>query len=117
MGWQTAVQGELLLRRIQIWKAPVAYYNEESGVDDTNPDKGIFYKYPVDGTNRYGENECRKRSGNTWNRYPLFRFQPKPFKFLKIPLHQLLKNVTGKTEINQKEDLVTTADADDNLIG
>lgn len=26
-----------------------AYYNEVNGVDDTNPDKGIFYRFPIDG--------------------------------------------------------------------
>ena len=33
-------------------ESSVAYYNEETGVDDTNPDKGIIYTYPVNRTNQ-----------------------------------------------------------------
>ena len=65
-------------------ESSVAYYNEESGVDDTNADKGIFYKYPVDGTQFNGKNKCRKRSGNTWNRFASFRYLRKRYKFLMI---------------------------------
>jgi hypothetical protein len=32
-------------------ESSIAFYIDESGVDDTNSDKSIFYKYPVDGRN------------------------------------------------------------------
>ena len=38
-------------------ESSVAYYNEESGVDDTSANKGIIYKYPVDGTNQMAQNK------------------------------------------------------------
>ena len=50
-GWQTAAQEESCCDQYRYRKLS-AYYNEESGVDDTNANKGIFYKYPVDGTNQ-----------------------------------------------------------------
>ena len=71
-------------------ESPVAYYNEESGVDDTNPDKGIFYKYPVDGTNQMLKISAGKEAATPGAVSP-HRYLQKRYKFLRYHQHQRLK--------------------------
>ena len=95
-------------------ESSIAYYNEESGVDDTNPDKGIFYKYPVDGSNVMLKLSAGKEPATPGTISPI----QVPVKTVQVPddtKAPTIENVTGKAEINQKEDLVLSADADDNL--
>ena len=94
-------------------ESSIAYYNEESGVDDTNPDKGIFYKYPVDGSNVMVKMSAGKEAATPGTVSPI----QVPAKTVQVPDDSnapTIENVTGKTEIKQKEDLVLSADADDN---
>lgn len=97
-------------------ESSVAYYNEESGVDDTNADKGIFYKYPVDGTNQMVKMSAGKEAATPGK---VSQAQV-PAKTIQVPddiSAPTIEDLTGKTENNQKEDLILTADAkDDQLV-
>ncbi|MCQ6274753.1 lamin tail domain-containing protein [Bacillus sp. V3B] len=93
-------------------ESSVAYYNEESGVDDTSADKGIIYKYPIDGTNQMDKISAGKEAATPGT---VLQVQV-PAKTVQIPedtTAPTIEDVTGKTEINQKEDLILTADAKD----
>ena len=96
-------------------ESSVAYYNEESGVDDTNANKGIFYKYPVDGTNQMQKVSAGKEAATPGT----VMASQVPAKTVQVPADTIaptIEDLTGKTEINQKEDLIITADAKDNSI-
>ena len=96
-------------------ESSVAYYNEESGVDDTNANKGIFYKYPVDGTNQMQKVSAGKEAATPGT----VMASQVPAKTVQVPADTIaptVEDLTGKTEINQKEDLIITADAKDNSI-
>ena len=63
-------------------ESSIAYYNEETGVDDTNPNKGILYKYPVDGTNQMQKISAGKEAATPGTVMPS-QVPQRPFMFLK----------------------------------
>lgn len=96
-------------------ESSIAYYNDESGVDDTVANKGIFYKYPVDGSNVMVKYSAGKEAATPGTISPA----QVPAKTVQVPedtTAPTFENATGKTKMNQKEDLVLSADADDDTI-
>ena len=82
-------------------ESSVAYYNEESGTDDTNANKGIFYKYPIDGT-IHEKSECRERSSNTWSCYHVPSAGETSTSSWDT-VAPTVENITGKTEITKQK--------------
>ena len=97
-------------------ESSVAYYYDESGVDDTIADKGIVCKDPVDGTNRMKKISGGKEAATPGAVLPSTRFQLQPVNVPEDTAAPTVEDLTEKTEIKQTEDLIVTADAKDNLI-
>ncbi len=96
-------------------ESSIAYYNDEPGIDDVEPNKGIFYKYPINGSNVMMKISAGKEAATPGTVSPV----QVPAEAVQVPedtIAPTIENVTGKTEIVQKEDLVLSADADDNII-
>jgi Calcineurin-like phosphoesterase/Lamin Tail Domain len=90
----------------------VSYYFDEANVDDTNPNKGILYKYPVDGSTK-----SLKVSPGLTDASPgaveAFQVPSTPVHIEDDAVAPSVEDVTGLTEINQKENLEIVADAAD----
>ncbi|MDL4842672.1 lamin tail domain-containing protein [Aquibacillus rhizosphaerae] len=92
----------------------VAYYNDVENIDDTQPNKGIVYKYPTDGTN-----QMEKVSAGITNATPgsVESFQV-PKQQVSLPVDEMeptIENLTDIIEINQTEDINLKADVKDNI--
>lgn len=88
----------------------VAYYNDESNVDDTYADKGIHYKYPNDKSTKMQKLTIESATpGNvrgiqvpvTTREYPVDSSSP------------VLENLTNVTTVSQKDDIEVIAKAAD----
>ncbi|HWO95043.1 MAG TPA: lamin tail domain-containing protein [Bacillus sp. (in: firmicutes)] len=96
------------------FESSVAYYNEQTGIDDTNPDKGITYRYPVDGSTRMIKVSAGKNAATPG----AVQSGQIPASTVQVPddnVSPAVEDLTGKTEIKQLEDLKITADAQDNV--
>ncbi|WP_186577091.1 lamin tail domain-containing protein [Aquibacillus kalidii] len=92
----------------------VSYYNDVESADDTLPDKGIVYKYPVDGTN-----VMEKVSAGVTDATPgtVEAFQV-PKQTVTKPVDTVdptIENLTEVTEVNQKQDIHLRADVKDDI--
>ena len=91
----------------------VSYYFDEANVDDTNPNKGILYKYPVDGSTKLikvnpGLNNATPGTVES------FQVPVKPVHIDEDTIDPTVENMTAVTEVNQKENIQISADAADN---
>ncbi|SDM28431.1 lamin tail domain-containing protein [Sediminibacillus halophilus] len=92
----------------------IAYYNDEEGVDDTKPNKGIVYTYPRDGSNL-----MKKVSAG------MIQATPGSVEDYQIPgsrvtvpgdeTSPIIDNLTEVTEVNQTEDIDLAADVTDDI--
>ncbi|MFD3447609.1 lamin tail domain-containing protein [Microbacteriaceae bacterium 4G12] len=90
----------------------VSYYNDQEGVDDTQPDKGILYTYPVNGSTI-----SKKISAGVENATP-GSVQPnqvpvKPVHVEEDKVKPTIENVTRQTEVKETEDIKLSVDAKD----
>lgn len=93
----------------------VAYYNEESGADDTRANKGIIYQYPIDGTRMMKKVSAGKIKA-TPGKVEESQVPAKPVEVPEDNLPPSVENVTKQTEMMQTEDLTLKASAKDNFI-
>ncbi|MBB6446858.1 lamin tail domain-containing protein [Bacillus benzoevorans] len=93
----------------------VAYYNEGSGADDTHPNKGIIYQYPIDGTRIMKKISAGKKRA-TPGKVEASQVPAKPVEVPDDNTPPSVENVTAQTEMQQTEDLTLKAAAKDNLI-
>ena len=91
----------------------VSYYNDEAGVDDTLPDKGIIYKYPEDGSL-----ESMKVSAGLEDATPgaveSFQVPEQPVQVENDTVAPTVENLTEATEVNEQNDINIVADVTDN---
>lgn len=90
----------------------VSYYFDEANVDDTQPNKGILYKYPLDGSTK-----LIKVSPGVQDATPgaveSFQVPAKPVQIEDDSTLPTIENRTASSEVDQKEDIQIVADADD----
>ncbi|WP_066304384.1 lamin tail domain-containing protein [Bacillus sp. FJAT-29814] len=90
----------------------VAYYFDEANVDDTNPNKGILYKYPVDGSRK-----MVKVSPGLLDATPgsveAYQIPNRPVHMEEDTIAPTIENRTGLAEIDQKENIHIVADVQD----
>ncbi|WP_084552346.1 lamin tail domain-containing protein [Bacillus cihuensis] len=96
------------------FESSVAYYNEVTGIDDTYPDKGITYRYPVDGSNKMIKISAGKNAA-TPGKVQSGQVPAKTVEVQDDSVSPTVEDLTGKTEIKQLEDLKIKADATDNV--
>ncbi|WP_284035553.1 lamin tail domain-containing protein [Neobacillus sp. 114] len=90
----------------------VAYYNEESNVLDTKPDKGIFYKYPLDGSMKMVKISAAVKNA-TPGAVESSQVPAKPVHISDDTIKPVIENMTKETKVNQKENINIVADASD----
>ncbi|MCM3766380.1 lamin tail domain-containing protein [Neobacillus niacini] len=90
----------------------VAYYNEESNVLDTKPDKGIFYKYPLDGSTKMVKISAGVKAA-TPGVVESSQVPAQPVHISDDTIKPVIENMTKVTEVNQKENIHIVADASD----
>lgn len=88
----------------------VAYYNDESNVDDTYADKGIQYKYPTDKSTKM-------------QKITIEAATPGSVRAIQVPTSEreypvdssnpVIENLTAVTTVSQKEDIEVIAKATD----
>ncbi|WP_411334562.1 lamin tail domain-containing protein [Metabacillus indicus] len=90
----------------------VAYYNEQTGKDDTAADKGILYTYPADGSTVQVKVSAgmKQAAPGTVEDYQIPK-KPVTLKQDKNP--PSIQDLTDLTKIDQKEDIHILADAKD----
>ncbi|MGD6966639.1 lamin tail domain-containing protein [Rossellomorea vietnamensis] len=92
----------------------VSYYNDQTGTDDTLPNKGILYKYPEDGST-----ESVKVSAGIEDATPgtveAFQVPGTPVQIEIDTVNPVIENRTSVTEIQQTEDILIEAEATDNV--
>ncbi|MDR7080551.1 LPXTG-motif cell wall-anchored protein [Neobacillus niacini] len=91
----------------------VSYYFDEANVDDTNANKGILYKYPVDGSTKMIKVNPGLNNA-TPGKVEAFQVPVKPVHIEEDTIAPTIENMTAATEINQKENIQISADAADN---
>nr|WP_295974432.1 metallophosphoesterase [uncultured Bacillus sp.] len=96
-------------------ESSVAYYANHSNVDDTHEDKGITYKYPADGGSIMKKVSPGKKAA-TPGKISKSQVPIKPVEIPKDTKAPIFENLTDTKEIKQTDDLVLTADAQDNFI-
>ncbi|MDX8289405.1 lamin tail domain-containing protein [Metabacillus indicus] len=90
----------------------VAYYNEQTGKDDTAADKGIFYTYPSDGSTvqvKVSAGQKQAAPGTVES----YQIPKKPVTLKQDKNPPSIQDLTNLTEIDQKEDIHILADAKD----
>lgn len=92
----------------------VSYYNEVPNVDDTQPNMGIVYKYPEDGST-----QLVKMSAGIQDATPgaveSFQVPNQPVQLEGDTENPSIENMTAVSEVNQKENIHIVADASDNM--
>lgn len=85
-----------------------ASYNTDVNVDDTIPDKGIFYRYPVDGTL-----DSLKISAGDWNATPGSVMDEKvPHEQVQLPFDEkapIIEDLTAVKEVSSSEPVTIEA--------
>lgn len=91
----------------------VSYYNDEAGVDDTLPNKGIIYKYPEDGSL-----ESMKVSAGLEDATPgaveSFQVPEQAVQVENDTVDPTVENITEVTEADEQSDIHIAADVTDN---
>ncbi|RIW36077.1 LPXTG cell wall anchor domain-containing protein [Bacillus salacetis] len=91
----------------------VSYYNDQTGTDDTLPDKGILYKYPEDGST-----ESVKVSAGVEDATPgtveSFQVPGTPVHIEADTVDPVIENKTSVSEVQQTDDILIEAAALDN---
>ena len=90
----------------------VAYYNDEANVLDTKPDKGIFYKYPLDGSTKMVKVSAGVKDA-TPGEVESSLVPAQPVHVIEDTSKPVIENMTKVTEVNQKENIQIVADASD----
>ncbi|ETI68492.1 metallophosphoesterase, partial [Neobacillus vireti LMG 21834] len=90
----------------------VAYYNEEANVLDTKPDKGIFYKYPLDGSTKMAKISAGVKDATPGMVDPS-QVPAQPAHISDDTIKPVIENMTKVTEVNQKDNIQIVADASD----
>ncbi|MBP1083977.1 MULTISPECIES: lamin tail domain-containing protein [Bacillus] len=90
----------------------VGYYNDTTN-DDTQPDKGIVYKYPVDGSTQSIKASAGKESA-TPGRIEPYQVPKQPVMVESDTEKPSVENLTKITKVNQKENIELVAEAKDN---
>ncbi len=88
----------------------VAYYNDESNVDDTYADKGIQYKYPTDKSTKMQKLTIEAATPGSVRAFQI------PATAREFPLdsnNPVLENLTDMTTVSQKEDIEVIAKTTD----
>ncbi len=92
----------------------VSYYNDTTA-DDTQPDKGIVFKYPEDGSI-----EAMKVSAGVEDGTPgaveVFQVPEDPAPFVEDSVAPTIENVTESTEMDEKETIQIAADVQEKRI-
>ncbi|KEZ47326.1 lamin tail domain-containing protein [Metabacillus indicus] len=91
----------------------VAYYNEQTGIDDTAADKGIFYKYPSDGSTVQVKVSAGVKPAAPGS-VEAYQIPQKPVTLKEDNSPPTVKDLTDLTEIDQKENIRILAEAKDN---
>lgn len=90
----------------------VAYYYDEPNVDDTQPDKGILYKYPLDGSTKMVKISAGLKDATPGMVEPS-QVPAQPVQVSDDLIKPVIENMTKVTEVNQKENIQIVADASD----
>lgn len=96
-------------------ESSVAYYNVKSGIDDTRPNKGILYQYPIDGS-RIMKKVSAGKTRATPGKVDPSQVPAKPVEVPQDMTPPSIENVTKQTEMNHTEDITLKAAAKDNYI-
>ncbi|WP_227521946.1 lamin tail domain-containing protein [Bacillus solitudinis] len=92
----------------------VSYYQDAPNVDDTQPNKGIIYKYPIDGSTK-----LIKVSGGIEAATPgavePFQVPKQVVQTEDDTINPTIENMTNVTEVNQSENIKIAAKASDDI--
>ncbi|WP_113928328.1 lamin tail domain-containing protein [Bacillus sp. P14.5] len=92
----------------------VSYYNDQTGIKDTSPNKGILYKYPEDGST-----QSVKVSAGIEDATPgsveAFQVPGTPVEIEEDTVNPNIENRTSVTEVQHTEDILIEAEATDNV--
>lgn len=92
----------------------IAYYNDVETIDDTQADKGILYKYPVDGSNVMEKISAGLMPATPGN---VEAFQV-PKQQITLPADELaptIENLTDKSDVLQTDNIDILADVQDEM--
>ncbi|MBP3039570.1 lamin tail domain-containing protein [Bacillaceae bacterium Marseille-Q3522] len=93
----------------------VAYYNDDSNVDDTYADKGIVYQYPVDKSRT--QSKIANNVDATPGEVESFQVPKQPVHLEEDTVDPTLENLTAVTEVDQKENInIVVRATDDNEV-
>ncbi|WP_042375356.1 lamin tail domain-containing protein [Neobacillus jeddahensis] len=88
----------------------VSYYYDEANVDDTQPNKGIVYKYPIDGSTKLTKMGIKTATPGT---VEASQVPVQPVHLEEDTVKPVIENMTGVTEVDQKDNIHIVADASD----
>lgn len=80
----------------------LAYYNDVPNVDDSYPDQGIVYKYPVDQSSLQVKMEIKDATPGQVEAYQVPR---QPVELANDSTAPTIENLTSINEVNQKENI------------
>jgi len=89
-----------------------AYYYDEANVDDTQPNKGIVYKYPLDGSTKMVKVSAGEKDA-TPGAVDSSQVPAQAVHVSDDTSKPVIENMTKVTEVNQKENIKIVADASD----
>ncbi|SDJ99325.1 lamin tail domain-containing protein [Sediminibacillus albus] len=92
----------------------IAYYNDQEGIDDTQPDKGIVYKYPTDSSSLM-EKVSAGSIAATPGSVEAYQVPDSQVSVPEDNIPPTIENLTEAAEVNQTEDINLTADIQDNI--
>jgi Calcineurin-like phosphoesterase/Lamin Tail Domain/LPXTG cell wall anchor motif len=90
----------------------VSYYFDEANVDDTQANKGIVYKYPVDGSTKLIK-VSPGLTAATPGAVDATQVPIKPVQIAEDTKSPTIENMTAVSEVDQKENISIVADAND----
>ncbi|WP_413303471.1 lamin tail domain-containing protein [Bacillus sp. 1P10SD] len=90
----------------------VSYYYDEANVDDTQPNKGIVYKYPLDGSTKLTKMGVKDATPGT---IESSQVPVQPVHLQDDATKPVIENMTGVTEVDQKDNINIVADASDDV--
>ncbi|WP_428909512.1 lamin tail domain-containing protein [Niallia sp. Krafla_26] len=89
----------------------LAYYNDVPNVDDTYPDKGIVYGYPLDGTTQQVKLENNKDA--TPGTVEPYQVPQEAVQLLEDTTQPVIENKTDVTEVAEKDNIDIVANVTD----
>lgn len=90
----------------------VSYYNDKEGVDDTQPDKGILYKYPVDGS-RVSSKVSAGVEKATPGHVEGYQVPSRPVHIEEDHVKPTIENLSSQTQVKETENIKLSADVKD----